>query len=262
MGEPVWGIASTGDTVWVEADDGLHQLDGRSGEELGSMPGFIPTVVGDTLWYQRDDELVEADAQTGEERNVYHPPILGGTIVDDGIYWAASEEEGVLAKIDLKRNKVLARLRLPEGEPKWVEPWEGTIWVVIDGEDVVVRVDPRTATVLDTVDAGSRPHSVATGFGSLWITEHASEEVLRFDPDGHRTAAIFPGVGINVAITVGNGYVWAATPDGVARIDPATNRVVEQIVLGSGDWYGLAASKGNLWLTSAEGGVLYQIPMQ
>jgi DNA-binding beta-propeller fold protein YncE len=256
----VWGVASAGQTIWVEGNE-LHQLDGATGEELQTLPGFWPTIIGDTLWYLRDDELVAADPQTGRERATYQPPILG-TTVHDGILWTADEETGKLARIDLDTDKVLGQLQLPTGEPKWIEAWEGAIWVVIDGSDVVVRIDPRTGKITDTIETGSRPHSVVTGFGSLWVIEHGIGEVLRLEPEHGEIEARIAGPGINVAIAVAGDYVWASSTDSIMKIDPATNQVVGEIELGFGELYGMAASQGSLWVTTGGAGKgLYQIPI-
>jgi DNA-binding beta-propeller fold protein YncE len=255
-----YGIVSAGDTVWVEGENQLSQLDGATGEILQTIPGFWPGVSGDTLWYVRDEQLVAADLVSGEERAVYKPPMLGQRAVRDGVLWVASEGSGTLVSIDLESNAILSEIEIPSGEPKWVESWEEAIWVVIDGSDVVLRVDPENGQITDTIEAGIRPHSVAVGFGSLWVIEHGAAEVIRLDPDGQVLATI-DGPGINVAITVAGDSLWAASATGIVEIDPATNEVVSEIALGSGDWYAMAASQDSLWLTSGEGGVLYQIPL-
>ncbi len=255
-----YGIVSAGDTVWVEGENQLSQLDGATGEILQGIPGFWPSVTDDTLWYVRDEQLVAADLASGDERAVYEPPKLGQRAVRDRVLWVASEESGTLVGIDLESNEILTEIELPSGEPKWVESWEDAIWVVIDGSDVVLRVDPETGQITDTIEAGSRPHSVAVGFGSLWVIEHGAAEVIRLDPDGQVLATI-EGPGINVAITVAGDSLWAASASGIVEIDPAANEVVSEIVLGSGEWYAMAASQDSLWLTSGAGGVLYQIPL-
>lgn len=261
-GEMLWGVASTGDTVWVEGDV-LHQIDGASGEELRSMRGIVPTVVGDTLWYERDGDVIAADAQTGAERAVYHPPITGGTTVRNGILWATDEAKGILARVDLEKEAITGRLELPDGEPKWVEVWGDAVWVVIDGSDVVLRIDPRTLKVTDTIPAGSRPHSVAVGFGSLWVIEHGQSEVLRLEPKHGAVEAKIGGPGMNVAMAVAHDHIWASSGDSIMKIDPATNEIVDTIEIGAGEYYGMAYSQSSLWVTTGQdGNGLYQIPIQ
>lgn len=256
----VWGIESAGDTLWAEGNDVLHQVDGETGAMLQTIPGFAPDVTDDTLWYQRESDLVAADAATGVERAVYHPPKLGSRVVHDGVLWVASEESGTLSRVDLASNEVADELELPDGEPKWVEYWEGAIWVVIDGSNVVLRVDAETGELIESIDAGSRPHSVELAFGSMWVTQHGARELLRLGPDGTVQATI-AGPGINVAVTSAGDQLWAASPAGLMQVDPATNEVVREIELGTGDWYDLAATEGHVWLATAGGGYIYKIPL-
>jgi outer membrane protein assembly factor BamB len=261
FGETVWGVASIGDTIWVEGDNTLHQLDGATGEELKSMPGLVPTITGGTLRYLRDGKLVEADPLTGEERRTYKPAVLG-TTVSDGILWAADDETDKLLRIELETGKVLGKLTLPSGEVKRIVPWEGAIWVVVDGANIVLRIDPRTGKVTDKVKTGNRPHSVAIGFGSLWVIEHGADEVLRLEPRHGRIEARITGPGVNVAIAIGGDYVWASSQNGIMKIDPATNQVVEELELGYGELYGMAVSQGSLWVTTGgHSAGIYQVPM-
>jgi hypothetical protein len=257
MGEPVWGVDAAGGALWVEGEGRIHHLDGATGKKLGEMRGSWPHVAGDSLWYLRDDELVEADGSTGEERTVYKPPVLGTAVVD-GVLWSASEDTGILTGVNLRTNRVAFKLELPPGEPKWIEPWEGLLWILIDGSGgIVVRVDPATGTIKDQLDAGYRPHSAAVAFGSLWVTDHGRTRLLRYGPDG--TEAEIPGPGMSVAIAASRDAIWAASPTGVMRVDPESNQVTGEVALGAGDWYGMAFSRDSLWLTSPDGGRLYQI---
>ena len=260
-GADTWGIATAGDTIWVETGDfTIHQLDGATGELIQSVQGWMPTVVGTTIWYQSGNALFEADAATGETIATYVTP-LPGTVVHDGTLWARSEEQHLLARVDLASGEVTGQLTLPDGEPKWVEVWEGAVWVAIDGSDVVLRVDPATMTVTEAIPAGSRPHSMIAAFGSLWVIEHGISELLRLAPDGAIQARI-AGPGINVALAVADDALWASTPTAIVRLDPATNEITETIELGPRETYGMAFSQGSLWVTSGMDSLgLYQIPI-
>ena len=261
--EDVWGVVASGDTIWVEGQFKLHQLDGSSGQALRTIEGSWPRISDGSLWHLRgEDEVVEADPDTGEERRSWTPPDgLHGTTVHDSVLWASPESSGLLIGFDLELAKVLFEVPLPAGEVKWIEAWKGLIWVIIDGGvGHVVRVDPESGDVVDELAAGSRPHSVVTAFGSLWITDHGATNVLRFAPDGTLQATI-SGPGSNVAIAATEDAVWAAGPDGLYQIDPETNSATRQFELGVSDWYGLAVSGGSLWLTNPMGRKVLQIPL-
>jgi hypothetical protein len=259
--EDVWGIVASGDAVWVEGLK-LYQLDGTTGEALRTVDGWWPRVSDGSLWYLREGALVRADPDTGGERRSWSlPENLLGTTVHDGLMWTSVEGSGMVTAFDLAEDKVRYEIPRPPGEVKWIEAWEGLIWAVVDGTGGhIVRIDPDTGDVVDEIETGGRPHSVVTAFGSLWITDHGTANVLRFAPDGTLQATV-PGPGINVGIAATDDAVWAAGPDGIYRIDPATDLATRHVELGAGDWYGLAAAAGNLWLTTAQGKKVLQIPL-
>lgn len=60
-----------------------------------------------------------------------------------------------------------------------------------------------------------------------------------------------------VDVLVAYGAVWAAAPNGVVRVDPATNKVVITVrVTGmNGDQSQLAAGEGSIWVTHGYGNV-------
>lgn len=255
----IYGIATAGDTVWVEGKDHIVQLDGATGAELRRLDGSWPTVIGDSLWYVRNGELVEARATDGKAVAVHSPPGRGTRVVD-GVAWTASEETGTLTGFDLAKKRVVHEVALPAGEPKWIEAWEGSLWVVIDGSGgVVVRVDPETGEIVrDDIDAGYRPHSVVVAFGSLWVTDHGKAQLFRIGPDGGEQAKI-QGPGLNVAITASEKSIWAAGPESLFEIDPTTNGIIGRTPIDFDELYGLAYSSGFLWMTSGEAGKLLQI---
>ena len=91
-----------------------------------------------------------------------------------------------------------------------------------DGEPTIVRIDPATGDVTAEVAAGA---SLETGGG----------------------------------INAGTDAIWVrSTEPFLARIDPATAEVVDQIEaeLGVGD---VAEAFGSVWVTSAEGGMVYRL---
>jgi streptogramin lyase len=70
---------------------------------------------------------------------------------------------------------------------------------------------------------GPGPRSIATGEGSIWVTNGGSDSVLRVDPiSGH--ARVIPVPGGPVDVTVGQRGVWVVSANGdLTRIDPGTN---------------------------------------
>lgn len=107
--------------------------------------------------------------------------------------------------------------------------------------DVTVEVAPDWPTLLDD---------------SLWVLAPDGPEpaVVRLDPtSGAEQARIpLPG-GFCEAIASGFGSVWACTPDGIARIDPATNAIVATVAFPTPEFYGRpAVTEDAVWAVSGE----------
>jgi virginiamycin B lyase len=102
------------------------------------------------------------------------------------------------------------------------------------------------------------PARLETGFGSLWMANTNSKEVLRIDPDTNKViATIRVGSKPDLSIGMGLEYVWIAdTKDKtVKQIDPKTNQVVRTIAVnlpreteGS-----IGVGEGSLWVLTNEG---------
>jgi hypothetical protein len=75
---------------------------------------------------------------------------------------------------------------------------------------------------------------VATGAGSVWVLtcgQDNQEQLIKVDPETHlvvRRISVAPYADFPA---VGAGYVWFATSNGIARLDPHTNKIV-RIPLG------------------------------
>lgn len=123
----------------------------------------------------------------------------------------------------------------------------GGVWVPVDGDGVLVRIDPRRDRVTRTIRVGRTACSVAAGFGALWVTRYRPSELVRVD---RRTGALrrlrLGKTAFDVALT---SSVWTtAFEDGeLTRIDPSALRVVKRLPIG-GSPAGLAVCGGRLWV--------------
>lgn len=259
----VYGVVGFDDSVWVEHDEHgegrLSRIDPATGTITHVIEGSFPQRIGDDLWFERDGEVVEADPSTGQERAAHPMPMGGNWTIDGEWLWVASEDAHTLVRSRLGEAAIQDEIPLPEGEPKALVAYEGSIWVVIDGANVILRVDAATADVTATIETGSRPHTVAIAFGSLWVTDHGEPTMERVDASSGTIAARIKGVGVNVAVTATDDAIWVATNDGLARVDPATNEITHEIELGSGDHYAVAMVGDHLWLSQPDRARVLQI---
>jgi DNA-binding beta-propeller fold protein YncE len=145
----------------------------------------------------------------------------------------------------------------------------GSLWVGAWRDGQVVRVDPRSNRVVARFPAGGQnPATLAVGAGTIWVVHPDTDEVVRLDPGTGRVAArikldplpIEFGAGdrrfLPSLVAVGAGAGWVATGRGaVARIDLASNRVVEVIKLLPELPAGIAVAGGSVWVAVGGDGV-------
>lgn len=117
-----------------------------------------------------------------------------------------------------------------------------------------------------SVEVGSGPDALAADTAGVWAATRGTlagdlnGRLIRLDSRLLRPSVwpVLSPKGIRVA--VGQGAVWtlgySVTPDGqnltppeLARVDPGTGRVIDQVSLGPGEATGLAIGAGSVWVT-------------
>ncbi len=126
--------------------------------------------------------------------------------------------------------------------------------------DRLTRIEENAVGSLSTpgdgVDASVSlpvaPTRIASGLGSLWVTQFADHSVVRVDPGARAVLQTIPVGSGPSGVAAGAGAVWVANSlDGtVSRIDTATNRVVELIHVG-GRPSEVAFGYGSVWVASS-----------
>lgn len=146
---------------------------------------------------------------------------------------------------------------------------EGAIWV-LDGASTLIRIDPVTSTVTDTVDLDGDLRSIEVGGGSVWVLIEEEPNptdapdgrygrVLRIDPetlDVTPTARIsnmlLPGFGR--PLVFGEGALWITNRGGVTRIDPDSGAISATIPVSGAGCGPLAIGFGGamVWTATSE----------
>ena len=126
--------------------------------------------------------------------------------------------------------------------------------------DGVVLVSPADGAIRATVALRSAPSDMAAGFGSLWVTEALTGDVVRIDPSAHRIAATIPLGARPSRMVAGGGAVWVLDPVGrtVSAIDPATDTVAQTVTVavGASD---VAFDAGSLWVLDRRDGTVSRL---
>ena len=225
---------------------GVALLDPATGADedlvaLGTAPANVAVGEGAVWVLDANDRTVSRvdPARRGLDRTFS----TGGTpttlAAGAGAVWVGiGSDEGAyptsVARIDPASGVVDASIELPPARTngymlgggvsqQLIAATDEAIWVV-DQDQQLVRIDPRTNRVVATV-AGARARGVAAAEGAVWVIE--DNVLVEVDPTSNRVARrIEVDAGFLTTLAVGAGAVWAADPLGgnVWRIDPRPER--------------------------------------
>ena len=176
-----------------------------------------------------------------------------GIAIGDGFAWVANAGEGTVSKVDLAKNRQVARIpvgdpkglvgcatgsihQTPHGDfrirdcdlPKAVAVSKGAVWAGKGDTQSLVRIDPVSDRVVATIPIGVEAWYIAASDGAVWVSDWRTNTVVRVDPAANRVVATIPDLPngpTGVAIAPGGVWVASSRADTLTRIDPATNRV-------------------------------------
>jgi hypothetical protein len=209
--------------VYIAHGDRVTVVDGRSGDLIGNVEGL-----------------------PGGTHGVGVVPGSGRGYTDDG-------QAGVAASFDLKALKLLKTIKAEADADAIVfDPASGHVFVVDGDPGKITVLDPKTDTVITTLDGGAKLEiGTADGAGKVYINGEEKREVLRVDTRTNTIDARWPipscesphGIAIDarshrifsscendlmVVIDADNGRQVAALPIGAhtdgAAFDPFTRR--------------------------------------
>jgi virginiamycin B lyase len=174
--------------------------------------------------------VAEPRALTGAE-DITH---LGGwrAYIAAGSVWVASDQKGVLSRIDPATNKVIARIKVSLGT-HYLAFGYGSVWAVSSESKTIQRIDPVTNTVMKTTTLGKEPGFLTAGVGGVWVQEQGDGTVARVHPE---TAEVTGRVKVGDVlkwgdIDTGAGMVWLRTTEDqtFVAIDPVKLTVVSRL---------------------------------
>jgi virginiamycin B lyase len=268
-GSPDW--LAVGDNVWVsnKPKNSVIRLDPKTNKvvdtiTVGSKPCSGLAIGFGSLWVPNcgDQSVSRVDLKTGKGTATF-PSGIGNTegyiAAGAGSIWMMTDTKGTLARIDPDTNKVVAEILLPSGSycPVFGEK---ALWVTSTEGNSVSRIDPNTNLIVETIAVGKAPRFLAVGEGAVWTLNQTEGNVTRIDPKTNKVVATIevgvPGGGGDIA--AGEGSVWVTSfgfP--ISRIDPASNKVVQQFTGEGGD--AIRIGLGSVWLSNLKAGTVWRI---
>jgi YVTN family beta-propeller protein len=125
-------------------------------------------------------------------------------------------------------------------------------WITGSADGVLVRVDPTTNAVVDTIQIGGGPCGVAVGpDGRIWVAILGTGSIVAVDPATKAVTGRIDDVGPALwDLKAGFGSIWVVDRKAKAllRVDPATAKVVATIPIGPQP-SGLAVMPAGVWVS-------------
>jgi virginiamycin B lyase len=268
-GAPDWIAVS--ESVWIsnKPRNSITRIDPATNKVIetiavGSKPCSGLAIGFGSLWVPNcgDGTLSRVDLRAGNVTATIPISIAsseGGLAAGAGSIWLLSDRKGTLVRLDPATNKPLAEIQVPAGSCT-AAFGENAVWVTGTETGVLTRVDPATNLVTDTIPVGKSPRFLAVGGGYVWTLNQADGSVSKVDVSTKKLVATIevgvPGPGGEIAY--GEGSVWVTSfgfP--LSRIDPASNRVVQQFVGEGGD--AVRVGLGSVWLSNLKAGTVWRL---
>jgi DNA-binding beta-propeller fold protein YncE len=252
VGPAPLSVAVTPEAAWVlNANDAtITRIDPGTGRAQPSFP-----ITLDMLGIPAS---VDAEGREGRLRLLY-------ATVAEGRLWVVhygDKDESVVTAVDPSTGRVVATVPLggsvldPYGKPGDLAIGPGAVWVALQGDDQVRRIDPATGKLLDRY-ALKEPTALAVDGQTAWVAT-ADGRLHRIDT---ATGAVTAPATTELVyrILVGQGGMWLMTADGkVLRADRRTGKVVAQVP-GAFQAADLAVGAEGLWMYDQHQGAVLRI---
>jgi virginiamycin B lyase len=249
----------------VDAADAVNSAEPRSiGElnrtaviHLGKTADWV-SITPDAVWVGSTGPFAVHRIDPKTNRRVASVRLPGepcaGLAVGSGSLWVPiCSTVPLLAKIDLKSNQLISVFKTgPAAAEGGVAASLDSVWLVIDKQGSLARIDPDTGTVRQITHLPSGSYNPFYNDGQIWVTRADGSEVTSVDASTGKILATAPtGPGPRF-LTAGAGAVWTLNQgDGsVARINTSTKQATNTTALSiPGKGGDISFGGGMVWAT-------------
>jgi streptogramin lyase len=172
-----------------------------------------------------------------------------GMTANDSTVWVHNGDSGLLLRVDMRTNSIVAQIGVGHGEGG-VAIGEGGIWVANPYEGTVSRINPQTNSLVATIPLGLQAYrvaTIATSPGAVWVTDIYNETLIRIDPQRNEVVARLTPDSFNqaaahgpIGVSFGAGSVWLCeqySPAlGLTRLTPQGDQIQAQVALAGGSY--------------------------
>jgi len=151
---------------------------------------------------------------------------------------------------------------LPTGtNPTAVAFGGGSLWVVNQGDNTVLRIQPDTSAVLQRLEVGHSPAAIVSTDSDIWVANAGDATVTRINIAANRTVQQAISVGSRPeALAVGPTGIWVANSgdNTIQRIDESFGRPAAPVNVGDGP-DGLLVDGAVLWVANGRDGTVSRL---
>lgn len=222
--------ASSG-RLFISHGDRVTVIDGKGGAILGAVEGLPGGTHG---------IAIVADAGRG--------------YTDDG-------QAGIAASFDLTTFKIIHRIKAePDADGIVFDPASGHVFVIDGDSGKLTAIDPKTDSVVATIDGGGGLEAGAAGDGGkIYINGAEKNEIVRIDTRSNKADAHWPMPGCErphgLSLDHAAHRLFSSCANKVMEVvDSDTGSIVATIPIGSGtDADGFDSKRGLVFSSNREG---------
>ena len=184
-----------------------------------------------------------------------------GLSIGPALLWVASRDAGAVYGIN---PGTLRQARPPQptgGAPVSVVTAFDSVWVVNEGSNSIVRLNPLEGSPPIRIPVGTDPSDIAADKRWIWVANRGDDTMSRVDPTTNQVHAAAHVGDAPSSVAAGGGAVWVANTDGgsVSRVDPDTAHVVGKPIAVGQRPIDVAVGFGRLWVANVFNGTVTRI---
>jgi len=261
------------DSLWTLNAANLVRVDAATNNTTKiELPGFLGDhtrqldVGEDAVWVASvgSGTVYKIDPATNTVALTFNAPMLtpvGRLAAGEGSLWlmtSAKGQERNLRRYDASTGEEIAKILMP-GVSAPVVVAAGSVWVGGVGSNEVYRIDPASNAITQTIPVAGIPRYMAVGEGRVWVINADTGSVQGIDATtgeagppietGLVIDADYHSLGVQGDIDVGGGFVWLNSGSSVAKVDPASNALVERYATQPGMRGTIRYGADSLWIS-------------
>jgi len=246
-----------GDSVTTTTPRAIGELRKTATLHLGKTADWV-AIAPDAVWVGSTGPFAvhRIDPKTNKRIATVKLPgePCAGLAIGFGSLWVPlCGRTQMLAKVDLDTNKLLNVFRIgPAAAEGGVTASPDSVWLVVDKDGSLARIDPATGVVRQTIRIPPGSYNPFYSDGQVWVTRADGSEITAVDAvTGVISATAQTGPGPRF-LTAGAGAVWTLNQgDGsLTRVDVRTRQATKTIALGTpGPGGDINFGGGMVWTT-------------